>query len=341
MGRSAYVCVAIVFASGLAACEALDTQLGSGGSAVTGSAGDAGTTDVAVELPRCASPLGVAALVEEDIPGLAQAGLSSPVPLVRLMIAQSGCFLVVDRGQAMERLKQERELAEEGALTAGSNIGGNQLIAADYMITPNIIFQDQDAGGAGGGVGAFLPGFLGLIAGGLKLQDAEAETLLTLTNVRTGVQEAIARGTAQKKDLSWFGLGGGFGGLPVGGIGGGYASTDIGKIVAAAFLDAYANLVAHVRALQPHAAGQAPTATTIGMDTSGTRSLIPTANAVYVATATVNLRALPSTDADVAGVIMRGRTVTASGPSRAGWWQVTSETQQKGWVYARYFEPSQ
>jgi|GEM_PF-4797931 len=80
---------------GLVACST--TQLGGGSSLVTGSAGAEGTAKgEAAQLARCASPIGTIALVESQVPALAQFGLTSPVPLIRLMTAQSGCFNVVN-----------------------------------------------------------------------------------------------------------------------------------------------------------------------------------------------------------------------------------------------------
>ncbi|CAB5083360.1 hypothetical protein D3OALGA1CA_378 [Olavius algarvensis associated proteobacterium Delta 3] len=244
---NAMVMVLVLAASALVGCKTTDTRLGAGGTKVSGSAGAAGATDAAPELPQCSEALGTAALVEQDIPGLAQFGLSSPVPLVRLMMAQSGCFQLVDRGQAMQRIRDERALSESGELREDANMGGGQLAAADYLITPDVIFQDADAGGVGGGAGALIPGMLGGVLGGLKTTKIQAETMLTLTNARSGVQEALAVGSAQKSDIAWGAVG--VAGV-AGAAGGGYGSTDVGKVVAAAFLDSYNKLVLQVRAMR-------------------------------------------------------------------------------------------
>ena len=80
-------------------------------------------------------------------------GLSSPVPLIRLMIAQSNCFQVVDRGQALTRIEDERSISGKG--------GVGRLAAADYFITPDIVSQNANSGGFAGGAGALLPGVAG------------------------------------------------------------------------------------------------------------------------------------------------------------------------------------
>jgi len=130
-------------------------------------------TNEVTELNRCASPIGVVAMVEpasETLAELQQIGLSSPVPVLKLLMARSNCFQIVDRGAASEVLLRERKLAAEGQLRKGSDMGGGQLVAADYLITPNILFQDPNAGGSGIGaiLGGLLPGALGIVAGSVR-----------------------------------------------------------------------------------------------------------------------------------------------------------------------------
>ena len=209
-------------------------------------------TNQATELNRCAAPVGVAALVEpgaETLAQLQQIGLTSPVPVLKLLMARSNCFQIVDRGAASEALQRERELAAQGELQEGSNMGGGQLVAADYLITPNILFQDPNAGGSniGGILGGLLPGMLGAVAGSVRSTSLEAQVLLTLTNVRSGIQEAVAEGSATKRDIG-FNVGALLigGGVGAAGGGGSYTNTDIGKIVMVAFVDGLNKLVGQI-----------------------------------------------------------------------------------------------
>ena len=55
---------------------------------------------------------------------LSRRGLQSPSSLIRLMVQQSNCFIVVDRGMGMQNLMQERDLAGSGELREGANLGG-------------------------------------------------------------------------------------------------------------------------------------------------------------------------------------------------------------------------
>src|SRR5690606_19325076 len=68
----------------------------------------------------------------------------------------------------------------------------------------------------------------------------EANTVLSLTEVRTSETVAVAEGYATRTDIGWSGgLGRGFDGI----VGGGYEDTEIGRIVTQAFIQAYADMV--------------------------------------------------------------------------------------------------
>lgn len=297
----------------IAGCVANDTRLGGGSTMVTGSSGAAGTQQQAQQLTRCARPIGTAALLEPENTSYAQYGLTSPVPLVRLMMAQSQCFQVVDRGAASSALQRERAMASGGDLQSGSNMGGGQMVAADYIITPNIVYQDANAGGALGGLGGLLPGVAGAVAGGIKTQNLEAQVMLSATNVRTGVQEAIAEGSASKRDI-------GFGGLawlgPVAGGGGAYESTDIGKLTAAAFLDAHNKLASQLGAIPVGSASSAD-------------------NAGYRTSRGVNFRGGPSTTAPILATLPAGVSVRPTGQKQGDWWEVEAQGQT-GWLHSHY-----
>src|SRR4051794_9951062 len=101
----------------LAAALATGTMaqtLGGAGGVATGGVGPDGTTNASAQLERCAAPKGTIAVVEPQgyvLTGLSRYGLQSPTSLVRMIIQQSNCFQVVERGAAMGNLMQERALA--------------------------------------------------------------------------------------------------------------------------------------------------------------------------------------------------------------------------------------
>jgi curli biogenesis system outer membrane secretion channel CsgG len=212
------------------------------------------------DLQKCDRPVGTLAVVEPQeqmIYALRRYNLQSPVALIRMMVQQSNCFQVVERGVAMQNMRQERELAQAGELQQGSNMGKGQMRTADFILTPSVLFSEPNAGGAGGALGGIGRRFgaIGAVAGGLKFK--EAETTMLVADARSGVQVAAAQGKAKKTDFRLGALGWGGG---VAGAVGGYTNTNEGKVIAASFLDNYNQVVAVVRvdsSLQRAAAGDA------------------------------------------------------------------------------------
>ena len=212
---------------------------------VSGSAGPDGAKNAPAALEKCDKPYGTIAVSEpQDYVGqaLMSYGLPSPVGLIRMIIQQSNCFVVVERGRAMKNLMQERDLARSGELRSGSNMGGGQMVTADYVITPDVVFQNKDAGGLGGALGGLFGVGGALIAAGLKFK--EAQTSMLLVDARTSLQVASATGMAKSTDFSLGGIG--FGGGAVGALGA-YENTAEGKVVASGFLDNWNNIVRAIR----------------------------------------------------------------------------------------------
>jgi hypothetical protein len=243
----------LIFAQMIFSGALMAQTQGDGGTAVQGAVGTSGTADSSSGITRCDQPMGAMAVVEPQsyvMSALASYNLQSPVSVIRMMIQQSNCFIVVERGQAMQNLQQERELSNTGLLRQDSNIGGGQMVGADFILTPNVVFSDGNAGGVGGGIGGAIGGLLGGragraiggIAGGVKFK--EAQTSMMVTDARSGVQVAAAEGSAKQADLS---LGGFLGGVGGGAALGGYNSTDEGKVIVASLVDNYNNIVGAVR----------------------------------------------------------------------------------------------
>jgi hypothetical protein len=220
---------------------------GKGASPVQGAAGTSGSSGDN-GIAKCDKPMGAMAVVEPQdyvMASLSQYGLQSPVGLIRLMIQQSNCFLVVERGQGMQNVMQERELAKSGELRQGSNMGGGQMVSADFVLTPAVVFSEGNAGGIGGAIGGVLSRrnpLLGAVAGGLKFK--EAQTSMLVADARSGLQVAAAEGSTKKADLA---LGGALFGGGAGAVIGGYGNTNEGKIIAAALMDNYNKVVGVVK----------------------------------------------------------------------------------------------
>jgi len=263
------------------------------------------------QLPQCQQPIGTVSLVEPQNQWWLSYGLSSPEALIKLYVQRSNCLRLVDRNAGLAMRNTERSLGAGGELQRGSNVGAGQVKAADYTIVPDIADANQNAGGAGAALGGLLPGAAGALLGGLRTRSSTAHVLLNLVNVRTTENEYTAEGTAQKTNIS-FGAGG-FGGL-IGGVGGGYSNTDIGQIIAAAYLNAYVDLIAHMQGTAP---GQAQAASPVQ---------------TYVAKQAIAMRATASPTAQIVRQFQPGDSVYPTGQKNGVWWEVDDETGNRGWV---------
>ena len=274
------------------------------------------------ELPRCSAPLGTAAVQEPENRWWLGLGLSNPESLLKLFAARSGCLRIVDRNGGLAMRNQEADLGRGGALQRGSNVGNGQVRAADFFIIPDIANADSNSGGksigaVAGMFGSRLGG-LGAIAGGLSTKTSQAQALITLVDARTTEQIYVAEGVAKKTDIS-FGAGGGGGGW--GGFaaaaGGGYANTDIGKVITAAYFNAYVDLVAYIQSGQAGQPGQAAAAAPIQS---------------YTIKSAAQLRATAAPPAKLVRSFAPGDTVYPTGQKNGVWWEVDDETGNRGWV---------
>ena len=257
-----YRTIAIVGMLAAAATSASAQKMGKGGIGI----------DETTEVPRCDRSLGTVALVEERSAASPTDGMPAgmaalirmaeaqnggsqrvdPLPLLKLLVAQSGCFQIVDRGEGFDALQRERQLATGGSVAGANNQA--TLKAADYLLQAKVLYSDNDSGGSGGGLGSMFPGGLGF-----KQKVKASQTMLTLVEVKTGIQQAVATGSARKKDLSILG-GGLLTNSGIGALGGSYTSTDMGKITSLAMLDALKKLMTQAQGrLAPAAAAPAPT----------------------------------------------------------------------------------
>ena len=251
--KSIYLMTALAVA--LAGCDATMPKLGSAQSqtTATGAAAGESTQNANAVLEKCATPLGTVALVEETSSDWYRAftteyRLGSTVPVLRLMIQQSNCFVVVERGRAMANMQGERALMAQGEMRAGSNMGAGQMVAADYSMTPEVLISARGTSGVGGGLGGYSRGLamLGAVAGGIRSN--EANTMLMLTDNRSGVQVSASQGSASNTDFNVGAVL--FGGSGAGGVSG-YTNTPQGKVVIAAFTDSYNQMVKALRAYKP------------------------------------------------------------------------------------------
>jgi crotonobetainyl-CoA:carnitine CoA-transferase CaiB-like acyl-CoA transferase len=101
-------------------------------------AGPAAADDGPSNVEKCSRKLGVIAVAEpqQGWSYLSQYQLGSPAALLRMMVQNSGCFDVVERGAGLHDIQQERSLAEGGELRAESNVGITALEPAGVPCGP-------------------------------------------------------------------------------------------------------------------------------------------------------------------------------------------------------------
>src|SRR3546814_8889525 len=88
-------------------------------------------------------------------------------------------------------MKAERGLAADGELRGGSNIGKGQIRAADYMMVPDVVSQNDDA--SGNRIGGLIGGLIGdrtaaAVIGGVNIKRktrSEAHTYEIKSLIRT------------------------------------------------------------------------------------------------------------------------------------------------------------
>lgn len=273
------------------------------------------------ELPQCDKPLGRAAIREPERDWWTGLGLSNPETLIKLFASRSNCLRIVDRNAGLAMRNEEAALGATGDLRRGSNIGKGQVAGADFFIVPDLANSNANAGGSNVGAvaGAFgrRLGGLGAIAGSINTKKSEAQALITLVDARTTEQLYVAEGTAQKTDIS-FGAGGGGGGWSgfAALAGGGYSNTDIGKVVTAAYFNAFVDLVHYMQRSAPTGEQASQAAGIQG----------------YVVKQAIVMRKSPSPQAPQVRSFNPGDMVYPTGQKNGIWWEVDDENGNRGWV---------
>ena len=268
------------------------------------------------ELPTCSKPIGTLALSEPENRWWEGLGLGSPEALLRVYAQKSGCFRLVNRSQrGMAAMQQERSLASGGDLRGGGAIGKGQMVEAEYTMIPDIVTANRNKGGfrIGGLLGAFVPGGAGALLGGLDIKKRSANVLLNMVNNKSS-EEFVTEGRSAKTDVGFGGGSGIFaGGMLGAGGASGYAETEIGQVVALAYLDAFGKLVANLGGMEAAVGGQQAQKAVV-MKNPG------------------RMFAGPALASKVIKPLDGGSMLYPTGQKQGGFWEVTDELGTKGWV---------
>jgi curli biogenesis system outer membrane secretion channel CsgG len=274
------------------------------------------------EIPTCTKKYGTLAVVEPERNWWAEYHLGSPEALLKIYVSKSGCFTLVDRGKGMQAAKAERELAASGELRGRSNVGKGQVKAADYVLVPDLVSQNKNAGGnrIGGLLGGLVGGAAGAVVGGINLKKKTADVTLTVTDVRSSEQVVLSEGHSTKTDLGW-GAGGGLfgGGAFAAGGATGYDNTEIGQVISLAYLQAYTDMIGKFAEL-PDSASAANAQQSVTMAKPG--------------------RMYSSADpkSKVVRTLDPGMMLYPTGQKQDIMWEVEDELGNKGWVSSVLFQ---
>jgi hypothetical protein len=289
--------------------------------------------DTKDELQKCDKPIGTLAVHEpqqEYMRTFARYSLGSPAALLRMMAQQSKCFVVVERGVAMQNMQQERELARAGEMQQDANMGGGQMKAADFIMTAAVQVVDNNAGGAGGAVGGILgrrAPVVGALGAGVKFK--EAQTSLLIADARTSVQVAAAEGKARKSNFNLGAIG--WGGGAVGAVGG-YSNTAEGKVIAASYLDNFNGIVEQMKADQGLMA-RAEKFTAAGTSGADVKAGVTYVEGDVLSPKIDNIKlfAGPSDGSKASATLKKGEEIVFLGEEKDGFLKVQGSSAE-GWV---------
>ncbi|MBZ0092150.1 MAG: hypothetical protein K8F27_08015 [Sulfuricellaceae bacterium] len=326
MSKASILAITVLFL--LAGCANVTKEIQSGMSSASEQRKQQEAT-----LPHCSRVIGTAAIVEPDHNWWQQFQLQSPEALIKVFALKSGCFTLVDRGRGFDLSERERALARNGTLRHRSNVGKGQVKAADYLITPDIVSNNNNAGGnaLGALLGAVVPGVGGIIASNITLNNKSADVTLAVTDTRSSEQVAMTEGTASKTDIG-FGAGGGI--LTGSAIGGAavssYANTALGQVVAMAYLDAYSKMVAQLGGLPTNAAAANVVAT------DANPAAAPANGQAVAMERSGHLFHGPSVKSGAIRELSPGTILYPTSRKSGTWEEVTDKSGNKGWVSSRF-----
>lgn len=164
---------------------------------------------------------------------------------LRLLIQQSNCLAVVERGLGEEAATDEklRARSTNNEVRDGAQMGQGQEVAADFVLRSKVLAVNANESSSGLSMGGFSPlKALGGLVG--KKSSSSADVQLVLFDVRTKVQLAVAQGHGSGENTAMasnvLGRSGGMlGGMNVGT----QSNTSSAKVMLQAYADAYNKLV--------------------------------------------------------------------------------------------------
>ncbi len=245
--------------------------------ASTGAAGGAAAVGADATLQTCPDPVGTVRLQDGNAPATtARANEQAANPLIqsmrllvqdlkdfnpkgsgqpqgfsieslRLLIQQSNCLVIVDRGASEGASNDEKNRTRNsGEVRDDANMGRGQEVAADFVLRSMVLSMGEEKS-SGFNVAGFIP-FAAAAGVRSGTTTKAASVQLVLSDVRANLQLAVAQGAGSGSNT---GLAVGVLGRLPGGLGGGginnQTKTQDSTILLQAFADAYNKLVPAMR----------------------------------------------------------------------------------------------
>lgn len=241
-----------LFLSGCASLGGGKTSQGTAPTDVKGAASGSASVGASTELERCDEPLGTLAVDDGRLRSgfytYANTRSTQVNSLIRLAVQQSNCFVITSIGNVRteDRISMITDKQRNsGEFRAGSRQEKGQRVAADYLMEPDVVIDNDSTGSVAGAVAGFLPPAVRGLAGGLE--GKASVVTLTLFDIRSGVQIGVSEGNSSSTN---FGAAVGMLNGGTAGALGGFSRTPEGKAIVAAFMDAYNNMVISMREYQ-------------------------------------------------------------------------------------------
>ena len=219
----------------------------------------------------------------------------------------------------MQNMLHERALNAGGEMRRGGDIGKGQMVEADFAVIPDIVTSNntKDDMNIGGLLGALVPGIGGALLGGISLKKRSANVVPNVANNKLS-EEFVTEGQSKKSDLG-FGAGAGAGAGVFGGgvLGAGgttdYDNSEMGQVIALAYLDACTKLVENLGGVGAAIAG-------------------PQAEKPVTLKRPSRMFAAAAMTSRMAKMLDAGAILYPTGQKTGGLWEVEDELGNRGWV---------
>jgi curli biogenesis system outer membrane secretion channel CsgG len=188
------------------------------------------------------------------------------------------------------------------------------------VLVPDLVSKNANSGGKkiGGAIGGLVGHKVGAVVGGVNMKSKTADVVLTLTDVRSTEQVALVQGHAKKTNIGWGAGGGGFFGAFAAAGASSYANTEIGQVIAMAYLDAFVKLIDELKENTPDAKAD-NVSQSVTMAKPG------------------KLYEQPNNKSKVVRDLDAGTMLYPTGEKQGIWWKVSDELGNEGWVPSPLF----